>query len=102
MTRQPIDKQHPMYAKFEEWFKSKKKNHIMKKVYWDCWLAACEACAPKVKVEIVESERGWGQKVLETKEFTTKEEAKKFVDDYNSRNRETKVPDYYIAARIVG
>ena len=55
------------------------------------------------KVQIIESERGWGQKVDETKEFKTFEEARKFQKDFNKPNEEdyakTKfVPDWYMYA----
>lgn len=54
-----------------------------------------------VKVEIIESERGWGQKVDETKTFETKDAAEKFVNEYNSKNTEPTTPDWYMYARIV-
>lgn len=54
----------------------------------------------KVKVLIIESERGWGQKVDEVKEFDTREEAEKFCKEYNSKNNEPTVPDWYMYARI--
>lgn len=53
----------------------------------------------KTKVLIIESERGWGQKIDETKEFKTKEEAEKFVTDYNKKyNNKPEVPDWYMYA----
>ena len=54
----------------------------------------------KFKVLIIESERGWGQRVDETKYFDTKEEAEKFIEDYNKQNNEDKVPDWYMYARF--
>lgn len=50
------------------------------------------------KVYIIESERGWGQRVDETKEFSTKAEADEFIKQYNSKNAETSVPDWYMYA----
>jgi hypothetical protein len=55
----------------------------------------------KIKVEIIESERGWGQKVDGVRNFDTLSEAQKFVDEYNSKNNEPKVPDWYMYAKIV-
>jgi hypothetical protein len=51
------------------------------------------------KVDIIESERGWGQKVDETKEFKTYAAAKRFVDKFNSKNTEASAPDWYMVAR---
>jgi len=52
----------------------------------------------KVKVLIIESERGWGQKVDEVKEFDTEAEADTFIADYNKENNKDKVPDWYMYA----
>lgn len=49
-------------------------------------------------VNIIESERDWGQRVDRVKTFDTIEEAEKFVDDFNSRNCGTIVPDWYMYA----
>ncbi len=54
-----------------------------------------------VKVNIIESERGWGSKVDEVKEFATVELAEAFVEEFNSFNTEEKVPDWYQRAEIV-
>lgn len=53
-----------------------------------------------VEVEIIESESGWGQRIDEVKEFNTMEEAVNFVNEFNSYNKEEKVPDWYMYARI--
>lgn len=53
----------------------------------------------KVKVYIMESERGWGQRVDEVKEFDTAVEADAFIEEYNSKNTDTEVPDWYMYAR---
>ncbi len=57
----------------------------------------------KWKVQIIESERGWGQRVDETLEFNTFEEAKAHQKKFNKPNEEdyakTKyVPDWYMYA----
>lgn len=49
----------------------------------------------KVKVLIIESERGWGQRVDEIKEFTTRADAEAFIKKYNAANNEATVPDWY-------
>ena len=52
-----------------------------------------------VTVSIIESERGWGQRIDEVKEFETEELAKKFVKEYNEKhNNQTTVPDWYMYA----
>lgn len=50
------------------------------------------------KVQIIESERGWGQRVDEIKEFKTLEEAKTFVTEFNSHNNLDFPPDWYMFA----
>lgn len=52
-------------------------------------------------VEIIESERGWGQKVDEVRAFASRKEAEDFVKDFNSANTSETVPDWYMVARIV-
>lgn len=55
------------------------------------------------RVDIIESERGWGQKIDETKYFDNEQEAREFVHDYNMLyNSEKKVPDWYMVAEYVG
>lgn len=49
-------------------------------------------------VTIIESERGWGQRVDEVKEFEDPNEAWKFVEDYNKDNNLDTVPDWYMMA----
>jgi len=49
-------------------------------------------------VQIIESERGWGQRLDETKEFPTYEKAEAFIKEFNSKNTEDTVPDWYMAA----
>jgi hypothetical protein len=50
------------------------------------------------KVNIIESERGWGQRVDETKVFDTKEQADSFVAEFNAQNNKPTVPDWYMYA----
>lgn len=52
----------------------------------------------KFKVNIIESERDWGSKIDEVREFDTKEQADKFIEEFNSKNNEDKVPDWYMRA----
>ena len=49
-------------------------------------------------VDVMEFERGWGSRVDETKSFATREEADKFVNDFNSQNTDDPVPDWYMVA----
>ena len=50
------------------------------------------------KVAIIESERGWGQKIDEVMTFPTKEERDAFIKEYNSKNDKKEVPDWYMYA----
>ena len=55
------------------------------------------------RVDIIESERGWGTKIDETKYFDNEAEARKYVKDYNDKyNTSDTVPDWYMAAQYVG
>lgn len=59
----------------------------------------------KIRVLIIESERGWGQKIDEVKEFTSREKAEAFVKKYNQPNIDVwnkthEVPDWYMMAEI--
>lgn len=59
-----------------------------------------EIKGPVFKVDIIESELGWGQKVDETKYFDSKPEAEKFIKDYNEEhNSQASVPSWYMYAR---
>lgn len=53
----------------------------------------------KFKVALIESERGWGQKVDEIREFDTYDEAEKFIKEFKAENVEDNVPDWYMYAR---
>lgn len=52
----------------------------------------------RYRVELIESERGWGAKVDEVKYFDEEQEAKDFVAEFNARNNEDTVPDWYMYA----
>jgi hypothetical protein len=54
--------------------------------------------AKKYRVDIIESERGWGQRVDERKYFTSLAKASKFVTEYNAKNDLPYVPDWYMYA----
>lgn len=55
------------------------------------------------KVNIIESERGWGSKVDETKYFNSEESARKFAADYNDKhNPPGPAPDWYMIAEYAG
>lgn len=54
------------------------------------------------KVIIIESERDYGQKIDEIKYFESEEIAKKFVNEFNSKNNLTKTPDWYMYAEYKG
>jgi hypothetical protein len=54
------------------------------------------------RVDIIESERGWGQKLDETLYFDNEEEAREYVRAFNARNTETTVPDWYMRADYCG
>ena len=53
-----------------------------------------------MKVLIIESERGWGQSLVKTEEFETREEAEKFCREYNDKHNPPmdRAPDCYIFA----
>lgn len=54
------------------------------------------------KVVIIESERGWGQKVDEVKYFDNESDALKFVEQYNADLPPGPAPDWYMIARYEG
>lgn len=53
----------------------------------------------KFKVEIWESERGWGQRLDEVKEFDDAQKAFDFVREFNSHNTAPEAPDWYMFAK---
>jgi hypothetical protein len=52
----------------------------------------------KYRVNIIETERGWGQRVDDYKDFDSKEDVLKFVKQYNAANNLPEVPDWYMYA----
>ena len=55
------------------------------------------------RVDIIESERGWGSKIDETIYFDNEQEARSYVKTYNDTyNTATEVPDWYMRADYVG
>ena len=57
------------------------------------------ATSKKWRVDIIESERGWGSKLDETKTFRGKAAAVRFVKKFNAKNNLPYVPDWYMYAR---
>ena len=53
-----------------------------------------------IKVVVIESEAGWGQRVDEVKEFDTMKEAEDFVTDFNKDNNAPVTPSWYMYAYI--
>lgn len=49
----------------------------------------------KFRVTVIESERGWGQKVDEVREFDTYNKAANFRDKINAQNTSPTAPDIY-------
>ena len=47
---------------------------------------------------IIESERGWGQRVDEVREFKTEKARDNFIKKYNAQNNEPTTPDWYMYA----
>jgi hypothetical protein len=54
------------------------------------------------KVEIIESERGWGTKIDEVKYFDSEESAKFFCANFNKDNKPGPAPDWYMQANYCG
>lgn len=50
------------------------------------------------RVDIIESEAGWGQRIDETVYFDDLEEAQKFVTRFNSSNTAKRTPSWYMYA----
>ncbi len=53
----------------------------------------------KWQVLIIESERGWGQRVDEVKTFGSHKKACKFVEEFNAHNDALTVPAWYMYAQ---
>lgn len=54
------------------------------------------------RVDLIESERGWGSKIDEVKYFDNEVDAKKFVVEFNAKNNSPTVPDWYMYAEYRG
>ena len=55
------------------------------------------------RVDIIESERGWGQKIDESIVFDNEADARQYAVDYNRKyNNLDYVPDWYMRAEYVG
>jgi len=54
------------------------------------------------RVDIIESERGWGQKLDEVLYFDNEAEALEYARNFNSRNNLDHVPDWYMRAEYRG
>ena len=52
----------------------------------------------KFEVVVIESERGWGQKVAWRKTFTSADDAYEYQEDINSDNKDDIAPDWYLMA----
>lgn len=52
----------------------------------------------KFKVEIIESERGWGMRLDEVKLFDDAQEAFDWVEEFNASNNKDETPDWYMVA----
>ena len=50
------------------------------------------------KVAVIESERGWGQKIDDYMITLTKEKAEEFIKEFNAYNDKDVVPDWYMRA----
>jgi hypothetical protein len=50
------------------------------------------------KLQIIESERGWGQRVDEVKEFDTERAAVDYKNTFNAKNNLDHTPDWYMYA----
>lgn len=54
------------------------------------------------RVDIIESERGWGTKIDEIKYFDTEDSARAFCKEYNASNTKETAPDWYMRADYIG
>ena len=55
------------------------------------------------KIIFIESERGWGSKIIETEYYDNETEARQVVADYNKKHNSAIVtPDWYIKAEYAG
>ena len=55
------------------------------------------------RVDIIESERGWGSKIDDSLYFDNEEEARQYAKEYNEKyNPPGPVPDWYMFAMYSG
>jgi len=54
------------------------------------------------RVDLIEYERGQGSKIDETIYFDNEAEARKYCEDFNSKNTAKEVPDWYMIADYRG
>lgn len=54
------------------------------------------------QVDIMEYERGWGSRVDESIYFDNEEEARAYVEQFNSKNTGPTAPDWYMVAEYRG
>lgn len=54
------------------------------------------------RVDLIEFERGWGSKVDDVIYFDNEAEARKYAADFNARNCDNEVPDWYMIAEYRG
>lgn len=54
------------------------------------------------KVNLIESEKGWGRKSFDTKYFIKENNAISYIKEYNSKNNLKITPDYYTFAEFIG
>jgi hypothetical protein len=54
------------------------------------------------RVDIIESERGWGSKIDETIYFDNEAEALQYCKDFNAKNTAEVAPDWYMRADYCG
>lgn len=61
-----------------------------------------EPTRPLVIVEVIESERGWGQRTDDVIHFLSKAAAEEWCKEFNSGNTSPVVPDWYMRAQVIG
>ena len=54
------------------------------------------------RVDLIEYERGWGQKLDGTLYFDNEAEAREYVRAFNAKNIAKEVPDWYMIAEFRG
>ena len=55
------------------------------------------------RVDLIEYERGWGQRPLDTVYFDNEDEARQYAINYNLEHNNLKsAPDWYVRANYVG